>query len=363
MPSNSFGCCFKISTWGESHGPAIGVIVDGCPAGLEISQHEIQTALQARAPGRSSYTSPRSEPDTAEILSGIFEGKTTGAPICIMIRNADADSSNYEPIKDLLRPGHANFTHLKKYGIFDYRGGGRSSARETACRVAAGAIANKILSHYGILTTAYIKQIGPIEAMCDTTSFDQLQESRSTSPIFCPDAGAASQMMALIKLMHKENDSIGGVVEFFATGLQPGLGDPIYEKLDARLAYALMGIPGSKGFEIGTGFHSASMKGSVHNDLFVQRDGRICTQTNHAGGLLGGISTGMPLVGRVAFKPTSSIQKNMDTLTTSGEEASFQLPKGSRHDPCIAIRAVCVVEAMVNLVLADAVLMDRCARL
>jgi chorismate synthase len=363
MASNSFGNIFKMTTWGESHGKSIGVVIDGCPAGLEIDENEINTALALRAPGRNSLTSPRTETDKAEILSGVFEGKTTGAPISIIIPNKDVDSSKYEPIKDLLRPGHANYTYLEKYGTFDYRGGGRSSARETACRVAAGAIANKFLAHNGIQVMAYIKQIGAIEATIKTNDFEYLRKSTYQSSVYCPDELATSAMTALIEKAKIDGDSIGGIVEFVALSIPAGLGDPVYEKLEANLAHAMLSLPASKGFEIGSGFQSVVMPGSEHNDLFTKESNNVKTQTNYAGGTLGGISTGMPLIGRVAFKPTSSIMKSQKTLTTSGEQTSIQLPAGSRHDPCVAIRAVPVVESMLALVLADAILLNRCAKL
>jgi len=363
MASNSFGNIFKITTWGESHGKAIGVVIDGCPAGLEIDEKEIAAALALRAPGRNAYTSPRTEKDLPEILSGVFEGKTTGAPISILIPNKDVDSSKYEPIKDLLRPGHANYTWLEKYGIFDYRGGGRSSARETACRVAAGAIAKKLLDHHGIRLVAYIRQIGSAEATIAGDDFDAIHTSTYQSPVFCPDPKAASAMAELIEKAKAEGDSLGGVVEFMALSVPVGIGDPVYEKLEANFAHAMMSLPATKGFEIGSGFRSVAMKGSEHNDRFIQDAGKVETQTNFAGGILGGISTGMPIVGRVAFKPTSSIMRPQETLTTTGEKASFQLPAGSRHDPCVAIRAVPVVEAMAALVLADALLLNRCVKL
>lgn len=321
MASNSFGTLFRITTWGESHGKAIGVVIDGCPAGLKVDQEEIQRALDQRAPGKSPYTSPRKENDSVEILSGIFEGQTTGAPILLLIANHDADSEKYEPLKDYLRPGHANFTYLQKYGIFDYRGGGRSSGRETACRVAAGAIARKFIEQHGISVRAYIHQ--------------------------------EPELIALIEQVKAEGDSIGGIVEFQILGAPVGLGDPVYEKLEARLAYAMMGIPASKGFEIGSGFAAAKMRGSEHNDLFVMENDQVKTATNHSGGVLGGISNGMPIVGRVAFKPTSSIKKVQNTVDLEGRSVDLKLPEGSRHDPCLAIRAVPVVEAMAALVMAD----------
>jgi chorismate synthase len=363
MAANSFGNIFRLTTWGESHGKAIGVVIDGCPAGLPLEEHEINAALALRAPGRTPYTSPRTETDQATILSGIFEGKTTGAPICILIPNHDANSSKYEPIKNFLRPGHANYAYLEKYGTFDYRGGGRASGRETACRVAAGAIAKKILDYHSIQLTAYIKQIGNIEAVISSNRAHEIRSSTYESAVFCPDPQAASAMMTCIEKAKAEGDSLGGIVEFMAEGVPAGLGDPIYEKLEANLAHAMMSLPATKGFEIGAGFQSIVMAGSHHNDLFIEESGSIRTKTNHAGGTLGGISTGMPILGRVAFKPTSSIMKSQDTLTLSREPAHFELPAGSRHDPCIAIRAVPVVEAMLALVLIDALLLNRCVKL
>jgi chorismate synthase len=362
MASNTFGQIFKIMTWGESHGKAIGVVIDGCPAGVEMDETEIHAALDLRAPGRNPYTSPRTEAAKAEILSGVFEGKTTGAPISILIPNQDADSSKYEAIKDLLRPGHANYTYLEKYGIFDHRGGGRASARETACRVAAGAVAKMFLKSCGIRICAYVKQIGHLEAQVEGSDYEDRCIRARKDPLFCPDPHLSTAMIALLEKTKAEGDSVGGVVEFVALSVPVGLGDPVYEKLEAKLAFAMLGLPAAKGFEIGEGFRSASMQGSTHNDPFVNVFGKVESQTNHAGGVLGGISTGMPIIGRVAFKPTSSIMKMQDTLTTTGEPAQFQLPAGSRHDPCVAIRAVPVVEAMVALVLADAMLLNRCVK-
>lgn len=359
MASNTFGNIFKIMTWGESHGKAIGVVIDGCPAGLEIDESEINAALALRNPGKSPYTSPRKENDQAEILSGVFEGKTTGAPISILIPNIDVDSSHYEPVKELLRPGHANYTYLEKYGSFDYRGGGRASARETAARVAAGAIAKKLLKSFHIEIFAYIKQIGNIRAVINVEDLKKIYESA----IFCPDTTATSKMILSLDQVKNDGDSLGGIVEFMAFSVPVGLGDPVYEKLEANLAHAMLTLPASKGFEMGEGFQSVEMLGSKHNDQFILENEGVQTKTNHAGGTLGGISNGMPLIGRVAFKPTSSIQKPQATLNTSKQQATFQLPPSSRHDPCVAIRAVPVVEAMVALVLADALLLNRCAKL
>lgn len=360
MASNSLGQLFRITTFGESHGPAIGVIIDGCPAGLSLTLEDIHQELSLRRPGQSPYTSPRSEPDIAEILSGLFEGKTTGAPIAILIRNKDADSSQYEPIKDLYRPGHANFTYLQKYGCFDYRGGGRASARETAARVAAGAVAKKLLAHFEIHCTAFLAEAGGILASIPAS---ELRQKTHSSPIFCPDPIASAQILQKIEQMKQENDSIGAIIACIAH-LPPGLGDPVYSKLEALLASAMLSIPASKGFEIGSGFEAARMKGSEHNDAFdVDGEGKVYSKTNRAGGTLGGISTGAPLFFRVAFKPTSSIKRAQETVNLQGKKAVFQLPASGRHDPCVAIRAVPIVEAMAALVLADALLMNRGARL
>lgn len=337
LASNSFGKYFRITTWGESHGKAIGVVVDGCPSGLCISKEEIDADLAMRAPGKKALTSPRKEADSVEILSGLFEGKTTGAPICLMITNTDADSSSYAAIKNLLRPGHANYTYLKKYGIFDERGGGRASARETASRVAAGSIAKKWLKELGIEIKAHLSQIGSV-----------------SDP---------EQMEKELRQAESEGDSLGGIVSFEIIGLPPCLGDPVYDKIEALLGFALLSIPATKGFEIGEGFGSALMRGSLHNDLFASKKGAVVLESNHAGGVLGGISTGEPLYGRVAFKPASSIAKSQKTVDKEGRSATLTLPEGSRHDPCVAVRAVPVVCAMCALVIADLILANRLARI
>lgn len=360
MASNSFGNIFKVTTWGESHGKAIGVVVDGCPAGIEIDEETINLDLALRSPGKSPYTSPRKEDDHCEILSGTFNGMTTGAPISIILWNKDADASKYDTVKDLLRPGHANFTYLEKYGVFDFRGGGRASARETACRVAAGSIAKQLLKKSGVYVTAYLKQVLDIVAVVPHTA--NLRDLVYSNALFCPDSNASEKIMISIKSAKEAGDSVGGMVEFIIENLPVGLGDPVYEKLEANLAKAMMGLPATKGFEIGSGFDAVAMNGSTHNDRFVEKEGIIKTETNYSGGTLGGISNGMPLIARVAFKPTSSIKIPMNTVDTKGEPALFKLPQGSRHDPCVAIRAVPVVEAMVTLVVADALLMNRCSK-
>ena len=364
MASNFFGQIFRITTFGESHGPGIGVVIDGCPAGLPLTVQEINEQLALRQPGKNIYTSPRKEGDTAEIFSGLFEGKTTGAPIAILIRNQDADSSQYEAIKDLYRPGHANFTYLAKYGLFDYRGGGRSSARETAARVAAGAVAKKLLKTFNIECAAFVFEIGGISIQDpDLSNLQKLREKTYASPIFCPDELASQKIMERIGQIKEEKDSLGGILACVAHA-PIGLGDPVYCKLEAMLAFAMLSLPATKGFEMGSGFAAARMKGSQHNDAFeVDSQGQIHTATNFAGGTLGGISTGSPLFFKVAFKPTSSIKKPQQTVNLKGEKATFQLPETGRHDPCVAIRAVPVIEAMTALVLADALLMGRSAKM
>ena len=365
MASNSFGTLFKIITWGESHGKAIGVVIDGCPAGVVLHEDFINEALSWRAPGNKTYTSTRKEPDQAEILSGIFEGRTTGAPISIMIWNRDSQSHHYEPLKHILRPGHANYTYMQKYGCFDYRGGGRASARETACRVAAGAIAKQILSDVGVFVVAYLRSIGSVQSDFVLSDFSgresELQRQVRASPLFCPDLLATESMQNVLCQALQEKDSLGGVVEAMAFNVPAGWGDPIYEKLEANLAKAMLSLPASKGFEIGAGHAAAGMRGSQHNDLFCTEEGSIRLSSNHAGGTLGGISSGMPIVIRVSFKPASSIGKEQSTVDILGQPQTFVLPEGSRHDPCVAIRAVPVVEAMVALVLVDAMLMNRSA--
>ena len=364
MGSNTFGRLFRITTFGESHGAAIGVIIDGCPANLPLHTSDINKELKKRQ-GGTLYTTPRKEPDEAKIISGVFEGKTTGSPIAILIENKDIDSTKYEPIKKLLRPGHANFTYLEKYGIFDYRGGGRASARETACRVAAGAIAKKILKFSNIDLIAYIYEVGGIRIKIDEEyDIRALRHQRDQHPIMCPDKKTHASIIEAILKAKKEKDSLGGIIECITSDLPVGLGDPIYEKLEATLAKAMMSLPATKGFEIGAGFKVAKMKGSECNDIFTLNDSqKIRTKTNFSGGLLGGISNGMPLIFRVAFKPTSSIEKTQETLDLEKNKKKFILPQGSRHDPCVTLRAVPIIEAMTALVLVDALLMNRSSKL
>ena len=359
---NSFGSLFRITTWGESHGKAIGVVIDGCPSQIEISEEEINQKLQKRRPG-SKYTSSRKEKDKVKLLSGVFKGKTTGCPISLIIENTDFDSSKYEKTKDILTPSHAKFSYLEKYKIFDYLGSGRASARETAARVAAAAIAEKILEKEDITVLAYVESIGDIKVKNKPKDIFELKKSLETSQIFCSDRKAEKKMILLLQKLKKEKDSIGGVVSFLTSDLPKGLGEPVFDKISSRLASGLMSIPGSKGFEIGNGFEAATLKGSENNDLFISERGKIRTKTNRAGGVIGGLTSGMPIFGKVAFKPTPTIGKKQKTVTKRGKKATFELQNVKTHDPCIAIRATAVVEAMIILSLADMILLNKTARL
>ncbi len=364
MSSNNFGEIFKITTFGESHGKMVGVVIDGCPSMLELSEEDIFLELKKRRPGFCSYTSKRKEEDRPQILSGVFEGKTTGSPICILIENKSKTTS-YKEVKDLLRPSHANYTYLEKWGIFDYSGGGRASGRETACRVAAGAVAKKLLKKEKIEVLAFLKKVSDADFNLPFSKkpfidFKNLQEKTYKSPIFCPDKKTEEKIIAKLKEIKKENDSIGGIIEIISTPLPTGLGDPIYEKLSANLAKALISIPACVGFEIGEGFNAANLKGGENNDLFTLKNNKIITKTNNSGGILAGISNGMPLHLKACFKPASSISKPQETLSLQKEKKILVVP--SHHDVCIALRACPVAEAMVALVLADALLMNRCAR-
>lgn len=356
MPGNTFGRFFRITTWGESHGKAVGVVLDGCPAGLELSEKDIQFELDRRRPGQSRITTQRKEADEVEILSGIFDGRTTGTPISMIVRNTDAISRSYEDIKNIYRPGHADFTYDQKYGFRDYRGGGRASARETVGRVAAAAVAKKILALSGMKTTGFVRQVGHIVAeRIDTEHIEK-------NPVRCPDPAKSVEMEELIESIRKEGDSIGGIVEVVTSGLPAGLGDPVFNKIDADLASALMSLGGIRGFEVGTGFGVASRKGSEVNDVMYKDDsGRLRFKTNNAGGLLGGITSGEDLVVKIAIKPTSSIPKTQNTVDKEGKPVELKV-KG-RHDPCLCPRAVPIAEAMVNLVLIDHMLAARLSKL
>lgn len=344
--SNTFGNLFRITTWGESHGKAIGVVVDGCPAGLPLEEQDVQKELDRRSPGQSEVTTSRKEEDKVEILSGVFEGKTTGTPISMIIHNKDADSSKYEKIKYLLRPGHADFTYQVKYGFRDYRGGGRSSARETAARVAAGAIAKKILSVHGIRIIAYISEIAGIKS--EKYDYDEIFRNK----VRCPDKTAAKKMEAAILKAKEDGDSVGGICEITALNVPAGIGSPIYNKLESDLGSAILGINAVKGIEFGDGFKLAQIRGSQSNDEFTIKNGRIVTKTNRHGGILGGISTGMPIIMRAIVKPASSILKKQKTVnfkTMKRETISVE----GRHDPATIVRFPPIAEAMTAIVILD----------
>ncbi len=351
MSLNSFGHVFRFTTWGESHGPALGAVVDGCPPGLALSEGDLQPFLDARRPGQSRFTTQRQEPDLVKILSGVFEGKTTGTPISLMIENTDQRSKDYGDVAKAYRPGHADYAYDAKYGFRDYRGGGRSSARETAARVAAGGVARLAIPEVTIL--AWVSAIGG-DAI-DMANFDAAEIGNN--PFFCPDAKAAARWEVMVDAARKSGSSLGAVVECVATGVPAGWGAPLYAKLDAELAHAMMGINAVKGVEIGDGFAAAANTGEGNADPMRPGVGSPEFTANHAGGIAGGISTGQPVTVRVAFKPTSSILTPMPTITREGE-ATELFTKG-RHDPCVGIRGVPVVEAMMALVLADQKLLHR----
>lgn len=350
MSGNTFGTLFRITTWGESHGSAVGVIIDGCPAGLALGEADIQKELARRRPGQSDITTQRKEQDAAEILSGVFLGKTTGAPISILVRNKDVDSGKYEALRDTPRPGHADLTYEMKYGFRDWRGGGRSSARETIGRVAAGAVAKKILALHYIEILGHVVELGGIRAKA--ASIEDLRENTEKNPVRCADPEAAVEMEAMIHAARSDGDSVGGIVEIIGIGVPAGVGEPVFDKLSAELAKGLMSIGAVKGVEIGAGFRSASMKGSQMNDAIAIRNKKITTLTNNAGGILGGISCGEPLVLRIAVKPTPSISQEQRTADL-GEMKDTKIKIQGRHDPSIPPRIVPVAESMVALVLVD----------
>ncbi|MEA3324250.1 MAG: chorismate synthase [Euryarchaeota archaeon] len=358
MSGNTFGTVFRVTTWGESHGPAIGVVVDGCPSKIPLSEADIQKELDRRRPGQSDISTPRKEEDAVEILSGVFEGMTTGTPISMIVWNRNVDSSPYERLKDTPRPGHADYPYEVKYGIRDYRGGGRASARETVGRVAAGAVAKKMLAEAGIDVVAHVTELGGIRACeCEMTP-PEIRERIEETPVRCADPDAAARMVELIGKAREQKDSIGGIVEIMATGVPAGVGEPVFDKLDGDLAKALMSIGAVKGVEIGAGFGCATMRGSEMNDAFLVSGGTVVPETNNAGGILGGLSTGAPIVCRIAVKPTPSIaslQKTADIRTMNETTITIQ----GRHDPTIPPRMVPVAEAMVAIVLADHLLRDR----
>jgi len=354
---NTYGTLFRITTFGESHGPAIGVIVDGCPAGLDIDENFIQHELERRKPGQSRITTQRKEDDVARILSGVFEGKSTGTPIAIVIENTDQRSKDYSHIAETFRPSHADFTYDAKYGVRDYRGGGRSSARETAARVAAGAIAKLLLQHEGVSIQAYVSQVGEIEA----PHYTGLDLSKTDDNIVrCPDSATAEKMIAHIDQVRLNRDTIGGIVTCVIQHSPVGLGEPVFDKLHAELGKAMLGINAVKGFEYGSGFEGVKLLGSQHNDSFYNDEGRIRTRTNHSGGIQGGISNGEDIYFKVAFKPVATIMQDQPTVDKHGAETTVS-GKG-RHDPCVVPRAVPIVEAMAALVMADFLLRNKTSK-
>ncbi len=357
MAGSSFGTIFRVTTWGETHGRGVGVVIDGCPAGLSLTEEDIQKYLNRRKPGQSKYTTKRQESDTVEILSGVFEGKTTGTPISLAVFNKDQRSKDYSNIAELFRPGHADYTFDRKYGFRDYRGGGRSSGRETTARVAAGAVAAKILSEMGIEVTAWTKSIGPVAV--DESRF-QLSE-RMKNKLYMPDAQAAEEAAAYLDRCMEEKDSSGGVVECQITGMPAGIGEPVFDKLSARLAQGICSIGAVKGFEIGDGFRVSESRGSENNDAFYMKEGNVSKITNHAGGILGGMSDGSDITFRAAFKPTPSIAREQKTVTRDGEDTNLVIH--GRHDPVIVPRAVVVVECMAAITVLDLLLANMTSRI
>lgn len=356
---NTFGKLFKITTFGESHGKALGAILEGCPAGLTLDEDKIRQEMQRRKPGQSKITTQRKEEDEIEILSGVFEGKTTGTPIGIVIPNSDQKSKDYSHISDKFRPSHADFTYFEKYGIRDYRGGGRSSARETAARVAAGAIAKQFLATKGIQIQAYVSQVGDLTL---EKSYRELNLSLAEENIVrCPDPEMAERMISLIDSVRLDRDTIGGVITCVIQNCPPGLGEPVFDRLHAELGKAMLSINAVKGFEYGSGFEGVKMRGSQHNDTFVKEGDKVKTLTNHSGGIQGGISNGEDIFFKVAFKPVATIMQDQESLNEAGDSVTVS-GKG-RHDPCVVPRAVPIVEAMAALVIADYLLLSKTNKL
>jgi len=354
MAGNSIGNLFRLTTFGESHGVAIGGVIDGCPAGIHLDLERVQEDLNRRRPGQSAIVTQRKEPDTVEILSGVFEGKSTGTPIGFIIKNANQKSKDYSHIKDTYRPSHADYTYAEKYGLRDYRGGGRSSARETACRVVAGSIAKQILQIIDF--TAYVSAVGPIELSKNYQDLDFNEIEKN--PVRCPDAAKASEMESYIRDIRSSGDTVGGIVDCVISNVPKGLGEPVFDKLHAELGKAMLSINAVKGFEYGSGFAGTAMKGSEHNDQF-NVDGS--TKTNLSGGIQGGISNGMDIYFRVAFKPVATLMQKQQTINSKGEQVEMQ-GKG-RHDPCVVPRAVPIVEAMAAIVLADYFLQNKSSKI
>jgi chorismate synthase len=357
--SSTYGKLFKISTFGESHGKAVGLVLEGCPAGLEIDESKIQLDLDRRRPGQSHIVTQRQEGDVIQIVSGVFEGKATGSPIAMMVWNEDQRSKDYSHISNKFRPSHADYTYHEKYGLRDYRGGGRSSARETLARVAAGAVAKMLLSKLGVTVQAYVSQAGPIKL---EKPYQELNLALAEENIVrCPDPELAEKMIEFIDETRKNRDTIGGVVNCVIQNCPPGLGEPVFDKLHAELGKAMLSINAVKGFEYGSGFDGVSMYGSQHNDIFAMENGKVITKTNHSGGIQGGISNGADIYFRVAFKPVATIMHDQASVNEAGEETTVS-GKG-RHDPCVVPRAVPIVEAMAALVLADFYLRNRAIKL
>lgn len=362
---NSFGRAFRVTTFGESHGPALGVVIDGVPAGRRLDLAAVQADLDRRRPGQSTLVTPRDEADAVEVLSGLFEGRTTGAPLTLLVRNRDADPAAYAPFAELYRPSHADYTTEARFGLRDWRGGGRASARETVGRVAAGAVARQLLAEVGVEVVGWVDRVGPLAATVDPAAVTLA--AVEATPVRCPDPVAAAAFEALIREVRAEKDTVGGVVRAVARGVPAGWGAPVFDKLEAELAYALLSLPAAKGFEIGSGYAGAAMRGSAHNDPFVPDPSRpapvapgaprLGTSTNHSGGVQGGISNGMPIEVSVAFKPVATLFRPQETVDREGRPAVIQ-PRG-RHDACVLPRAVPMVEAMVLLVLVDHWLRSR----
>ena len=355
---NTFGNLFKLTSFGESHGSMIGGIIEGCPAGLEINKGLIQKDLDRRKPGQSKVTSPRKEDDKVQLLSGIFEGKSTGTPIGFLIPNINSKSQDYSNIKDVFRPSHADYTYEEKYGLRDYRGGGRSSARETACRVVAGSIAKQLLNNYGIKISAYVSSIGNIFA--DEKNVD-LNKDFDSNIVRCPDNDASEKMINLITELKSKGNTVGGQIKCIINGVKPGLGEPVFDKLHADLGKAMLSINAVKGFEYGSGFSGSKMTGSVHNDEFIVENGNVSTKTNNSGGIQGGISNGEEIYFKVAFKPVATIMSKQNSIDK--EKNNVELSVKGRHDPCVVPRAVPIVESMAAIVLADHLLRNRTSKL
>ncbi len=355
---NTFGNLFKLTSFGESHGSMIGGIIEGCPAGLEINKGLIQKDLDRRKPGQSKVTSPRKEDDKVQLLSGIFEGKSTGTPIGFLIPNINSKSQDYSNIKDVFRPSHADYTYEEKYGLRDYRGGGRSSARETACRVVAGSIAKQLLNNYGIKISAYVSSIGNIFA--DEKNMD-LNKDYDSNIVRCPDNDASEKMINLITELKSKGNTVGGQIKCIINGVKPGLGQPVFDKLHADLGKAMLSINAVKGFEYGSGFSGSKMTGSVHNDEFIVENGNVSTKTNNSGGIQGGISNGEEIYFKVAFKPVATIMSKQNSIDK--EKTNVELSVKGRHDPCVVPRAVPIVESMAAIVLADHLLRNRTSKL